>query len=464
MASIQKMSMSTPSPFQSDSRREFVKKSIAASVVAAQPTLLAGLLRADGGGGGGGTTLPETTVPETTVPETTFPETSPPWDTTFEWDTTAEWSTIEASTTDEGTTLPPTWETTVETTEETTADTSAAAILEVEQIGNFPLTCNAVTDLGVPRGNQLIIPKANAADKIAYINGVPQIPNLKARVVTPDQGTQVTWSLKIRSERAERGVHDNRNYGPRVRDWNQEWDIEAEFGDEFVGGEVEVTAKCIVGGQQSTIVDTFWIRGKNPLDADCKAFVIATSNGLGKYSYAWAMVQHESRQLSKVYNQFNSEQGTPELPNRGIPDGWGVAQIDRSGHEPPSTASTQEVYNWKTNVAAFFGELEAMSTYANTVLNGIKRRYPNDPASKAPPNFTINGQVFTAKDILIIVGYNGLEGCPWQDVKDVNGNNKQLLSPIRFDPAANPKWSQHPNENNYLEEVVEELNGAVYQE
>jgi hypothetical protein len=83
-------SMNFDPSLPTDSRRDFVKKSLAASIIAAQPTILAGLIRAQGGGGGAGTTDPwgstdpwatfdpydttgfETTSVETTIEETTF--------------------------------------------------------------------------------------------------------------------------------------------------------------------------------------------------------------------------------------------------------------------------------------------------------------------------------------------------------------------------------------------------------
>jgi hypothetical protein len=72
-----------------DNRRDFVKKSLAASIIAAQPTLLAGLLRAQGGGGGTGTT--------------------DPWDSTVDlvyggtglWETTSDYSFTSTTTTEE---------------------------------------------------------------------------------------------------------------------------------------------------------------------------------------------------------------------------------------------------------------------------------------------------------------------------------------------------------------------------
>lgn len=68
----------------SDTRRSFVKKSLAVGIAAAQPAFLAGLVRADGGGEATTDTKTVTTDPNTTIPETTIPyyETTIPYDTT----------------------------------------------------------------------------------------------------------------------------------------------------------------------------------------------------------------------------------------------------------------------------------------------------------------------------------------------------------------------------------------------
>jgi hypothetical protein len=56
-----KFTIMTPDPsLPTDSRRDFVKKSIAATVIVAQPTILAGLIQAAGGGGGPTTTTTTT--------------------------------------------------------------------------------------------------------------------------------------------------------------------------------------------------------------------------------------------------------------------------------------------------------------------------------------------------------------------------------------------------------------------
>ncbi|BCU77653.1 hypothetical protein [Luteolibacter sp. LG18] len=104
----------------SESRRNFVKKSLVASILAAQPTIMAGLVRASGGGD------ETTTAPETTVDpwETTANTTADPWETTA--NTTADpWETTGPVTTEENTnTTVDQWETTVGPTEATTEQTT----------------------------------------------------------------------------------------------------------------------------------------------------------------------------------------------------------------------------------------------------------------------------------------------------------------------------------------------------
>jgi hypothetical protein len=97
-------SMNFDPSLPNDSRRNFVKKSLAASIIAAQPTILAGLIRAQGGGGGTGTTDPwGGTEPVTEPVWTTDPwATTDPWMITDPWETTSH-ETTTIATTDEHT-------------------------------------------------------------------------------------------------------------------------------------------------------------------------------------------------------------------------------------------------------------------------------------------------------------------------------------------------------------------------
>ena len=61
--------LSNNQPLHDSSRRAFVRKSLAAGIVAAQPSILAGLIRADGGGGEG-TTNPWGSTYQTTYTST----------------------------------------------------------------------------------------------------------------------------------------------------------------------------------------------------------------------------------------------------------------------------------------------------------------------------------------------------------------------------------------------------------
>ncbi|WP_338285415.1 hypothetical protein [Luteolibacter sp. LG18] len=117
-----------------DSRRNFVKKSLVASVLLAQPTILAGLVKASGGGD------ETTTGPETTVDpwETTGATTADPWETTAA--TTADpWETTANTTGDP-------WETTA-TTEFT--ETTATTDYTTEPVTTTPpilMSCTDVTE------------------------------------------------------------------------------------------------------------------------------------------------------------------------------------------------------------------------------------------------------------------------------------------------------------------------------
>jgi hypothetical protein len=90
-------SMNFDPSLPNDSRRNFVKKSLAASIIAAQPTILAGLIRAQGGGGGTGTTDPWGTTEAWGGTEPLW--TVDPWATTDPWTTTDPFQTTSNETT-----------------------------------------------------------------------------------------------------------------------------------------------------------------------------------------------------------------------------------------------------------------------------------------------------------------------------------------------------------------------------
>jgi hypothetical protein len=293
---------------------------------------------------------------------------------------------------------------------------------------------------------------------VAFITGQPAMPQLKASFPGLPTNINVEWKLEIKTERPERGTKDDKNYptsGYKTLPGNQAWDIGAEFGTDFVGGECKLFYKVGSGAEQTL---EFFIRGKNPLDATAKAHVNNHAKA-ATYPYAWAMVQHESRQGNRCFNQFNSGGSTKEKPNLGAPDGWGIAQLDKP---LGVSASTTEVYEWKANVTKMYAELQQKEQMAQSYFNIIQSVYPNQ--WEAPPNPANSAQGFpsvatnmTPLEAAVVQLYNG--GAVIVRVKNnkiVTTGGSAYVSCWRFHPnnASGQKWEFVPNQNNYVYKVL----------
>lgn len=272
------------------------------------------------------------------------------------------------------------------------------------------------------------------------------MPQLKASFSGLAANINVDWKLEIKTERTERGTKDDKNYpasGYKTLPGNQTWDIGAEFGTDFVGGKCKLFYK-VGGGAEQTL--EFFIRGKNPRDADALAHVTNHAKS-ATYPYAWAMVQHESRQGNRCYNQLNSGgdgSGNLERPNFGAPDGWGIAQLDKPLNV---SASTNEVYEWKKNVDKFYLELDEKEVATNRFFNAVAQAFPNDPDAANPPaSYTISGTstAYSAKQLSTMILYNGASGTQSSTL-----NGKTYLNPWRFNPNGNPKWTFQDNIYDY---------------
>jgi hypothetical protein len=292
---------------------------------------------------------------------------------------------------------------------------------------------------------------------VAFITGQPAMPKLKASFPRLAANINVEWKLEIKTERSERGTKDDKNYPAssyKTLPGNQAWDIGAEFGADFVGGKCKLFYK-VGGGAEQTL--EFSIRGKNPKDDDTKAYVNNHAKS-ATYPYAWAMVQHESRQGNRCYNQFNSGGDGPgnlERPNFTGPDGWGIAQLD----EPLGvSASTNEVYEWKKNVDKFYLEMDEKEAATNRFFAAVARTYPNDSDSSSPPvSYTVTGTntAYSAKQLSTMILYNGARGTPVSTLKNGNGNNtSNFQNPWTFNPNRTPKWQFTDNYYNYAVDVI----------
>lgn len=296
------------------------------------------------------------------------------------------------------------------------------------------------TDLDGQRAERLI-----RVGGTAYVTGEPAMAQLRARFRDMPAAVSVEWRLEVRTERpGERFALDNRDF-PGVNQWvtlagDQEWDITAAMGGEFVGGNCTLHYR-LNGGNAGNI--TFRLRGKNPLDAAARACIDA-SVAADFQAYAWAMARHESRQGNRVYNQFNTQATIEGTLNYGQPNGWGVCQIDRTAAEGGVT--TAEVWNWHTNVAAMNAKLVEKQTTYNRFIGYFRDSYgEQENWSEPPAAHQIGNTTLPAEAWGVMVLYNGTGGVPWSEVPS---HNQEFRSPWVFNPTTGV-WSFHDNQNQY---------------
>lgn len=338
--------------------------------------------------------------------------------------------------------------------------------LEVKQTNmpNLGVVPDNTTDLGGQRGERLI-----GVGGMAFVTGEPAMAQLRARFRDMPAEVSVEWRLVIRTERpGERFTLDDRDF-PALQggqpQWvtlpgDQEWDITAAMGGEFVGGNCTLHYR-LNGGNAGSV--TFRLRGKNPLDADARAHIDA-SVGADFQAYAWAMARHESRQGNRVYNQFNTQATIEGTLNFGGPDGWGIAQIDRRsnreipgqpntyyppdhpGLTPNQYTTTAEVWNWHDNVGAMNAKLVQKQADYNRFIGyfrdsyGQQQNWSEPPAAHTEGNTTLPAEAWG-----VMVLYNGAGGVPWSNTPASPG---QFRSPWVFNPTSGV-WTFHDNQNDY---------------
>lgn len=283
---------------------------------------------------------------------------------------------------------------------------------------------------------------------------VPIMPRLVGAVTGLPGDHSVQWLLQ--SQYRRRIGHDDVQIpddGWLKLPGNQAWKIYDAFEDKWghFGGEAKLSYR-VVNEEDELIysgVRVFAIRGRNPSDDGVKQFV---EQKRGKYWYAWAVAQHESRQGNRVFNQFNSYGRVANEPNYGPPDGWGLYQIDSArGAE----VTTNETWDWRTNVEGGIGELRTCEEHTHAYMDAIKRTYPSTweepPATYTPPGCET---VLTWEEASIIQLYNGASIV--RRLKNASGYYTYYRSCWKFYPG-NPsgkRWRFVPNRNNYVYKVV----------
>lgn len=274
--------------------------------------------------------------------------------------------------------------------------------IEVVQT-NYPEGIVGNSDDGTRYSERII-----GSGEIAWITGQPEAANLVARLKC---SSVKNWSLalSIRSERTERGDTDNRD--KKFEDLKA---LTVGITTECIGGKFTLTATDLVSQENVSAwvfpEIEFKVRGRNPMDSVVRAYIDETVGA--EFPYAWAIAVKETRAYNTIYNQFNSREGTGDYlgkPNYGSPDGWGISQIDYSASG--STASTEEVYNWRTNIASM---QTILAEKRNTFLR-IKARVLEYWASQGipvefPEVYEFKGHSVSTEMLSVAVYYNGASG------------------------------------------------------
>ena len=324
-------------------------------------------------------------------------------------------------------------------------------------------------------------------DGIVYVTAEPSMPNLVARYLRSNGGDPVEMALEIRYQvNVQQGAYtklsdDVVHFPDATGEYESlnapyEWNLRDEYSENFSGG--EVTLHLRLDSMSEPDEFTFKIRGENPEDAD----VIAYIESAHTFNFLPAMVRHESyvphAGPSYQFNQFNpavlDNDQVDELPNYGGPDGWGLMQLDGNGLDRQIT--TEELWNWRTNVDSGIEVLESKFAALDEYVDAMERIYPDEYENpRIPGAYTHDVTIqdvtttLTMEEASVIQRYNGGRGLFEEFMVDENGEfvldqNGDRIVIARFayawefnpEAPAGSKWTFGPNQNNYVHEIVEE--------
>jgi hypothetical protein len=284
------------------------------------------------------------------------------------------------------------------------------------------------------------------------------------RLVASTPGLSADYKIQWRLESIypRRGEQDHVIFPAEGRielPGGQDWIAYATFHGRYFGGNAQISTRVLDSAGKVAFEATrkFRILCRNPPDAATVEFI---KRRQGRFWYAWAIAQHESRQWKQVFNQFNEGGRVPNEPNFGAPDGWGVFQIDSARG---AKVSTDEVWNWRSNAVAGFDELTTAETDTRNYFLAIQRSYP-DTYEPPPPTYTPPGckTTLTYEEASIIQCYNG--AAVIRKLRNSFGSYSYYRSCWSFNPsgAAGKRWRYVENRNNYVFKVVKhEIEGEL---
>ncbi|RFC47173.1 MAG: hypothetical protein DVB23_001245 [Verrucomicrobia bacterium] len=322
-----------------------------------------------------------------------------------------------------------------------------------------------VTDWGDPAlpGDDRLIADGDTAWLTHYTDSsrsLPIMPRLVARMRGLPADTKVEWRLESRYPR--RGEMDHVRFpeeGWVQLGGDQDWKAFVAYHDRYFGGDAQLSVRVTLPDGKLAFESSrkFRILCQNPPD---QATVQYIKSRQGRFWYAWAIAQHESRQWKRVFNQFNEGGRVPHEPNFGAPDGWGMFQIDSARGAKVTTA---EVWDWRTNARAGLEELATAESDTRNYFLAIQRNYPDSyeppPATYTPPDCETS---LTAEEASIIQCYNG--AAVIRKLRNVHGTFSYYRSCWAFNPSApsGKRWRFVENRNRYVYKIVKhELEGEM---
>jgi len=340
------------------------------------------------------------------------------------------------------------------------ADAASTAPLEV-RCAQLKLT--DLRDVVVPQ-DDILIPPGGTAWLTQYESegrSMPIMPRLVARVQGLPASFTVQWLLQ--NSYGRRSPLDDIVIPGDV--WeklpgDQAWKIFGSFEERYFGGEAKLSYRIYEKSGQApfrTGTHSFSIRSLNPGDEGVRNYIEQKS---GRFWFAWAIAQHESRQGRKAYNQFNSGGRVANEPNFGPPDGWGLFQIDSArGME----VKTEEVWDWRLNVAGAMGEFRQCVRDTKNYFDAVKRTYPRQweepPSTYTPPGCKT---ALTYEEASIIQCYNG--AAVIRKMRNSYNTWSYYRSCWAFDPSApsGKRWRFVENRNKYVWKIVRhEIEGGI---
>jgi len=254
-------------------------------------------------------------------------------------------------------------------------------------------------------------------DDMAYINHIPNMPELRAQLVNSGS-LPVRWRFEVHYSRDgvpnTNGIFDPYYYPQPIGETPQFIECNGEFPilwpASFCGGNAIVV--CSVFSIEREF--HFRVLGLNPPDTVVRTH-IDTNAGV-HVNYAYAIARHESVINGQYYCQFNPPGAAYEFePNKDATagaDGFGIMMVD-----PPD--NRHQLWNWRDNVYEGLDDLdEKRDSASDWIADQIDQQESECPeCDLANEVFVYNGVAFqegtarTPIDACTIQAYNGAN--PW---------------------------------------------------